>query len=408
MDRHVRDWRDATAGFGSRRRELNLNPHIARTAKVQSHSLLEATAVQARPQAMTSDAGEKRFSSGKQLATVAVLSVILSSAAHHAVAHWLGFSRNAPWARADAVYRRIGPQSGPQVFCAGSSLLVSGLSWPEIAQSLGRGIENWTVAGSSPEVWEVFQQQKRIGDTTVIGVSVYDLNEMRLTPERASFVPLTSTIADLWASGTDTELRHRILTQYAMRYVRVLYPMAGDVDKVLVAVRSKVADLMGQQARLQEHEGVVVEKNGVLDVEDAATNPSQWSAAHVLRRLEALSAENHGTHQFFNGPKSRALRRVLLRARQHGHVIVVILPVSQYYLDAFLDKPSLAAFEKALTEDMRAAPTATVVRLDHIPGISNNKFFLDLVHLNSSGRRMVTPVFLEEVKEDASRPKPQP
>ena len=353
-------------------------------------------------------AGEARPASGKRLAAIALLGLVLSSVANHALAHWLGLSRTAPWTGASAVYRRIGPQSGPQVFCAGSSLLVSGLSWPKVSESLGQGIENWTVAGSSPEVWEVFQQQTRVSTTTIIGVSVYDLNEMRLTPERASFVPLSMTASDLWSSRTDPDLRHRILTQYAMSYVRVLYPMAGDADKVLVGIRTKAADLLGQGASLQQHEGVVVERNGVLDVEDAMTSLSDWSSGRVLRRVEALRAENHGAHEFFNGPKGRAFRRVLLRAQQQGRVIVVVLPVSPYYADAFLDKTSAAAFERALGGYMATTPQATFVRLDRMPGISDNKYFLDLVHLNSSGRRMVTQVFLKEVNPGAFTAKSRP
>jgi hypothetical protein len=374
---------------------------------VHSDSTIETTTAQIRRKVIGSRAAETRPSSGKQLAAITLLCLVLSSVANHALARWLGLSRSAPWTRAEAVYRRIGPQSGPQVFCAGSSLLVSGLSWPQVSESLGQGIENWTVAGSSPEVWELFQQQKRVSTTTIIGVSVYDLNEMRLTPERASFVPLSTTAADLWSSRTNPDLRHRILTQYAMSYLRVLYPMAGDADKVLVGLRTKAADLLGREARLQQHEGVVVEKKGVLDVEDATISLGDWSLARVLRRVEALRAENHGAHEFFNGPKSRAFRRALLRAQQQGRVIVVVLPISQYYTDAFLDKTSIASFEKALGDDMSAAPQATLVRLDRVSGISDNKFFLDLVHLNSSGRRMVTQVFLKEVNEGASKVKPQ-
>jgi hypothetical protein len=369
--------------------------------------LLETTTVPVRVKAIGRGAGEPRPPSAKRVAAMALLCLVLSSAANHALAHWLGLSRSAPWTRAKAVYRRIGPQSGPQVFCAGSSLLVSGLSWPDVAESLGLGIENWTVAGSSPEVWEVFQQQKRISDATIVGVSAYDLNEMRLTPQRASFVPLTTTVEDLWASRTDPDLRHRILTQYAISYVRMLYPMAGDSDKVLVGLRSKAANLLGQQASLQQHEGVVVEKSGVLGVEDATSNLGDWSSGRVLRRLEAMRTENHGAHDFSNGPKGRALRRVLLRAQQQGRVIVVVLPVPRYYADAFLDKASLAAFEKALNDDLAVVPQATVVRLDRVPGISDNKYFLDPAHLNSSGRRLVTPVFLREVNQGAPKAKPE-
>jgi hypothetical protein len=383
------------------RQTENRIPMIRRIAKLHPDSL-ETIAVPVWVKVV----GQARPSSGKRLAAIALLSLVLSSVANHALAHWLGLSRSAPWHRANAVYRRVGPQRGPQVFCAGSSLLVSGLSWPEVSESLGQGIENWTVAGSSPEVWEVFQQQKRVSNTTIIGVSVYDLNEMRLTPERASFVPFSMTAPDLSSSRTDPGLRHRILSQYALLYVRVLYPTAGDADKVLVGLRAKAADLLGQEANLQQHEGVVVERKGVLDVEDAMTSLSDWSSARVLRRVEALRAENHSAHEFFNGPKSRAFRRVLLRAQEQGRVIVAVLPVSQYYADAFLDKTSIAAFEKSLGDEMAAAPQTTLVRLDRVPGISDSKYFLDLAHLNSSGRRLVTPVFLKEVSQGESKGKP--
>lgn len=345
---------------------------------------------------------------GKRLAVIALFSLVLSSVANHALAHWLGLSRNAPWTGASALYRRIGPESGPQVFCAGSSLLVSGLSWPRVSESLGEGVENWTVAGSSPEVWEVFQQRKRISDVTIIGVSVYDLNEMRLTPERASFVPLTATLADLWSSKPDADLRRRILTQYGMAYLQILYPVAGNADKVLVGLRKKIADLLGLQNGLEQHEGVVVERNGVLEVEDGDTNVSEWSPGRVLRRLESLRADTHGAHDFSAGPKSRALRRVLSRAQEQGRVIVVVLPVSQYYADAFLDKASIAKFDNALQNDMSVAPQATVVRLDRTPGISDNKYFFDLVHMNSSGRQVATSALLKTLDEGASQLKSHP
>jgi len=368
---------------------------------VHSDSLSKTTTAEL-PVTVISAGPELPRPSLKKLGLIVLLGVVLSSAANHALAHWLGLSRTAPWARAEAVYRRIGPQSGPQIFCAGSSLLVSGLSWPEVSDSLGQGVENWTVAGSSPEVWEVFQQQSRASNLTIIGISVYDLNEMRLTPERANFVPLGATMADMWSSRTDSDLRHRILNQYAISYVRVLYPLAGDADKVLIEVRTKAADLLGQKASLQEREGIVVEKKGVLDVQDTSTSLGDWSSARVLRRLEALRAENHGIHLFSAGPKNRALRRVLLRAQQQGRVIVVVLPVSRYYADAFLNQSSLNVFEQSLRQDMASTPEATLVRLDQVPGISDNKYFFDLVHLNSSGRQMATQLFLKEVNKSAS------
>lgn len=365
-------------------------------------SLVPTTRLPAGPKIFRSGPGDAKHCSGMQLAWIAFLSLALCAVANHCLAYWLGLARSAPW-RSEAIYRRIGPETGPQAFCAGSSLLIWGLSWPQVSEFLGQGIENWTVAGSSPEVWEVFQQQSRNTNTTIIGVSVYDLNEMRLTPDRARYVPLTQTIRDLWASGAEPALRDRILTQYAMMYVRLLYPMAGDADKVLVAIRSKAAEQLGLQSRLGEHEGVVVEQNGVLNVSDSMMKLSDWPSARVLRRVAALQGENRGSHKFFNGPKSRAFHRILFRAQQQGRVIVVVLPISHAYAEAFLDNSTLAAFERALNDAMATAPEATLVRLDRVPGISDNGYFADLVHLNSSGRGVVTPVFLKEMAESSSK-----
>lgn len=350
---------------------------------------------------------DARGSGGRQLAVIIFLSLALCSVANHCLAYWLGLARSAPWSRSIGNYRRIGSRNGPQVFCAGSSLLVSGLNWPEVSESMGQGIEDWTVAGSSPEVWEVFQQERRNSNTTIIGVSAYDLNEMRLTPDRAMYVPVTETASDLWSSGAPPGLRRRVLTLYAIKYMRLLFPLAGDADKVMVGLRREGAEHFGLQAKLEEHEGVFLEQKGVLGVGESPTTLSDWSSARVLRRIAALRAENHGSHQFVNGPKSYALHRVLLRAQQQGRVIVVVLPVSKAYAEEFLDHTTSADFERELNEVMTLVPEATLVRLDRLPDISDSRYFADLVHLNSLGRRVVTPVFLKEVADSGLSHKSQ-
>lgn len=370
---------------------------------MQVDSLAPMNRSRVPPKMFRSDVGHAPSSRGRQLAGVFFLSLVLCSVANHCLAHWLGLTRCAPWTRSMGNYRRVGPRSGPQVFCAGSSLLVSGLSWPEVSESLGQGIENWTVAGSSPEIWEAFQQQRRTSNTTIIGVSAYDLNEMRLTPDRATYVPVTETVRDLWASRAKPGLRRRILGQYAIIYVRVLYPLAGDADKVLAGIRSKAAEQLGLQGKLEEHEGVFLEQKGVLGVGESPTTLSDWSSARVLRRLAALRAENRGSHQFFDGPKSYAFHRVLLRAQQQGRVIVVVLPVSKAYTEEFLDKNTLAEFERELNEAMAIVPVATLVRLDRVPNISDSRYFADLVHLNSLGRRVLTPAFLKQMADSTSK-----
>jgi hypothetical protein len=47
------------------------------------------------------------------------------------------------------------------------------------------------------------------------------------------------------------------------------------------------------------------------------------------------------------------------------------------------------------------------VRLDRVPGITDDGYFADRVHLNSYGPRLTTPVFLREISESAFKRKPQ-
>ncbi len=375
--------------------------------KAGPRSPMATSGARLEPHLSGTDAGHARPSSGRRLAGIAFLSLALCSLANYLLASCVGIPLKAPWSRSAGIYRRIGAESGPQVFTAGSSLLGAGLSWPEVSESLGDGIENWSAGGSSPELWEVFQQRRPNPAMTIVGVSVYDLNEMRLTPERAEYVPLTETISDLWASKADPALSRRILTQYGMSYVRLLFPTAGYTDKVLVGLRYRLAQAVGLGARLQEHEGVVLERDGVLDAGEVTMKLSDWSSARILRRLAALRAENYGVHEFLGGPKRRAFERILLRARQHGPVFVVVLPVSKSYAQEFLDKNTLDEFERMLNEDMKIAPEVTLVRLDRVPEITDDGYFADHVHLNWYGRRLTTPVFLKEISESTSKRRSQ-
>jgi hypothetical protein len=335
-------------------------------------------------------------------ALVFLASLALASAADHLLASWLEFS--PPPRGYIGAYRRVGLEAGPQVFCAGSSLTVAALYWSEVSQTLGQGIETWSVAGSSPDIWEEWQQQSPRSTTTIIGISVYDLNEMHVAPDRANIVPLSQTISDLWSSHADSGLSHRLLTQYAFRYVRLFFPTAGNSDRVLVAVRARVADLLGRQVSLGQHEGVVVEPSPpALAAGESSASVSDWSSGRLLRRIAVLRDENRGRHEFSNGPKRRAFQRMLLRARQRGRVIVAVLPVAREYIEAFLDENAVAAFEREIHDVTAIAPEATVIRLDRVPGISNPSYFLDLAHMNSQGRRVATDAFLTEVTHGGSQ-----
>ena len=332
----------------------------------------------------------------KRTMAVIILSLAIASLANHLVAWWLKIS----WTPSDpmGIYRRVGPQDGPQVLAAGSSLLQSAMFWPRVSEALGEGIETWGVGGSSPEIWEQWQRRRPHSSTTIIGISVYDLNELHVADGRARFVPLAQTISDLRASHADPALAHRILTQYALQYVRKLFPTAGMADKVVEELRDKVAKLIGREASLAEHEGVVVEPPPpLLDAGNSTAAVSDWSSARLLRRMAALRSENRGRHEFFKGPKHMAFQRLLAQALRQGHVIVLVLPVTREYSEEFLDATTQAAFEKVIQEAMTSAPEATFVRLDRLPGISAPACFSDLVHMNSLGRRLSTQALLTEL-----------
>jgi hypothetical protein len=328
--------------------------------------------------------------SWKKLATVALVSMAITSSISHVLAHWLGITRST------GIYRRVGPVSGPQVFTAGSSLLVSGLDWPRISSVLGQGIENWSVGGSTPDIWEQFARRRHNGNLTVIGISLYDINETRVAADRAMCVPFGRSVSDLWTSAAEPDLWHRTLTQYSMKYLWLPFPTAGETEKVLVGMRRKAAELSGRQASLDAYEGVLLQPQGVLDGGKFTTNLTDWSSAKLQRRIEALGADIQDRHEFFRGPKRLALHRLIAASQKQGKVILVVFPVSKAYLTVWVNERVVRDFEKAVGEAKAAAPDTLVVRLDTIPDITDDANFWDLVHLNSTGRRLATNVFLQE------------
>jgi hypothetical protein len=335
-----------------------------------------------------------------QLAGIAFLSILTASIADHAVAGWIRRDvRGGGTGSEIGIYRRIGPKTGPQVFGAGSSLLEFDLSWGEVSAFLGQGIEKWGVAGSSPDIWEISQRVATNANLMIIGVSVYDLNELHLSAVRARIVPLAQTIRDLWDSGADWQFSRRLLGQYQLRHVRRLFPTAGDSDAVLVGLRTKVRERLNLASAAQDREGALfLPSEPVLEFGKLTARVSDWPAARLLRRLALLSAENGGRHAF-NGPKRLAFHRMLRRAQQQGRVIVVVLPVAQAYVDTFLTPDVVNRFEQALTEAFRIVPEARVIRLDQVQSLTSHDYSFDLVHLNSAGRRIATAAFLSKLQE---------
>jgi hypothetical protein len=337
-----------------------------------------------------------------QVLCIALLSILVASIADHGVAAWIRKDIGNAGAGSGpdiGTYRRIGPEAGPQVFCAGSSLLQFDLSWREVSDALGQGVENWGVAGSSPEIWELSQRVATNSNLMIIGVSAFDLNEHHLAEARAVIVPLGQTVHDLWDASASWQFSRRLLSQYPMVYLRKAFPTVGNSDAVLVGLRSKVREQLGLASAAEDREtALFLPSKPVLEFGESTVRVSDWTAGRLKRRLALVRAENGGRHSF-NGPKRLAFHRMLSRARQQGRVIVVVLPVTQAYVDEFVSPDVAEAFERAIADEVGNIPEVQVFRLDRVPGLPAHDNFMDLVHLNSAGRRLATAAFLNKLQE---------
>ena len=328
---------------------------------------------------------------GVSLLLVVAASVAVAAAANHVLAVSIGIGRGAD-------YRRIGPVSGPQVLCIGSSVLRYSLAWPDVSAVLGQGIEHTNVAGSTPEIWEVFQRQALNTDTTIVGLSPYDLNEYRIGTGHAFVVPLSQTVHDLRESGASWGFSRRVLSEYPMAYARVLFPTAGESNKVLVGVRRLIRQALKLSSSSEDAARVLaLPKEPLLDFGGDEGKLSDLARDRVLRRLSLLRAENRGMHAF-HGPKQLALRRIMDRASQLGRVILVVLPVSSDYRREFLPPHAAEQFDQAVADALARVPDAVVVRLDRVPELRSDDYFTDFVHMNSAGRAIATKVFTEAIQ----------
>ena len=331
-----------------------------------------------------------RLAAPKQLLVIVLTTILIASIADQGIAKVIGYGIGA-------TYRRVGPKVGPQVFCAGSSDLQYSLAWPEISKRLGQGIEHTNVAGSSPEMWEKFQLDAKNIDTTIVGISVHNLNEYRISRGFASMVPLIQTIRDLRESGTTWQVSRRVLSEYPMGYLRMLFPTAGDQDVFLVGIRRVVRQRLGLASASADAARVLALPNDdLLDFGADEQKLSDLPRDQVLRRLSLMRSDNRGMFSF-KGSKEIALRRILDRARQQGRVFVVVLPLSPDYIREFMTPNVTQEFEAVIAEVRHSFPTAIVVRLDNVPTLQSDDNFTDFVHMNSLGRAIATSIFIEQL-----------
>jgi hypothetical protein len=332
-----------------------------------------------------------------QLALILAVAIALAVAADQLAVAWLQMRTPT------VTFRRIGPESGPQVFCAGSSLLQFGLSWPELQSVCGQGFESWGVAGSTPREWEVFQKAATNTDTMILGIDLYDLNEEHLCDFSANLVSLKQTIRDLWRAGSDWKFSKRVLSEYPLEYVRVAFPTAARSNAVLVALRQRLPKKVGFLAGVGgEADALATLRSPILDFPASEAKVSDWSSTKMLRRLSSMRDENRGKHSFY-GPKRLALNRMLAAAKNRGRVIVVVLPVTPAYVHEFISPEIAGQFEKRVAEIRQIDPAAQVVRIDRIPSINSDDCFSDLVHLNARGRRIATDEFLRALGKQSGQ-----
>jgi hypothetical protein len=290
----------------------------------------------------------------------------------------------------------------PFALAEGSSLMIDGLSWKRISEEFGQGIENWFVAGSSPSEWEPLQGRASDARLTFIVVSAYDLNEQFLCDFRAGVVPLNQSIKDLWQSGADWPFMKRVMSQYPMEYLRLLFPTLGRSDGVMVGLREKLGELLQPWIKIDYEAGPTVGSGPDATNEEVKTGKiTEWSKARMLRRLTLMRSACQGKHTF-DGPKKLALLRMLQRAHQQGRVVVAVLPVSPIYSGEFLTPEVSRQFEESLAELQRRVPEANWVHLEQLPALNSNQYFWDLVHMNADGQRIATEAFLSKIRAESA------
>ena len=329
-----------------------------------------------------------------QLLIIACTVALITATFSHCVISWLKIetSFGGHWL--------LEPEGSQlSVFMAGSSLAGDGLSWRRISDERKLRIEGWGVAGSSPSELERFQFLATQAKLTIIVVSAYDLNEHFLSDFRADIVPFGQTIRDLWQSQSDWSFSKRLLSQYPISYLRMVFPTAGRSDGVMVGLREKVIKLAYAGFSLESEAGPTLSLNNSTLIQDYKKERiTNWSPGRMLRRLAALRSSCQGKHRF-DGPKKLALLRMLRQAQKQGRALVVVLPVSPAYEKELLAPEVRREFQEALTDIGHSMPEVYWVRIDEVKKLNSNDYFWDLVHMNVDGQNIATEVFLRKFVE---------
>jgi hypothetical protein len=280
-----------------------------------------------------------------------------------------------------------------------------GISWEKISTQLNMEIRVWGIAGSSPFEWEQFQKQVPEARTTFIVVSAVDLDEALISDFRAAIVPFGHTVKTLLAIQADRNYSKRVLSQYPITWLRVLFPTLGRSRGIMGDLRIKIGNLIKPSSRTSESEAGPTIKFGkeTSDDEYKRQRMSDWSESKIVGKLVAMSVTFTSGHSF-NGPKKLAFERMLQYADQKGRTFVVVLPVSPAYTKTFLWPETAQKFEDSLAELQRSAPRAEWLRLDQLPALSSADNFCDVGHLNVFGKQIATAALQDWVRQPGRQP----
>jgi hypothetical protein len=346
-----------------------------------------------------SSSGFPQKNRGLQLALIVAVVTLLTAVGSHLVVAWLGI--RAGWGE----HRTAGTEwPKPLAYVAGSSLLGDALDVQQACRALEQGMQTWFVAGSSPCEWAELQSRAPDAQMTIIGISAYDMNEHFLSDYRPNVVPLSQTISDLVHSQSSWAFGKRVISQYPLTSLRILFPSVGRSGGVMGGVRDRFEKIFRPGVKVEAEAGPTVPDWGGMVVDPSRLEKiSDWSDAYLLRRLSKLKSACQGRHSY-DGPKMLALQRMLKQANRQGRTIVLVLPVSPAYQAEFLDALTVAHFEAALAELRNAFPEVIWQRIDQVPALNSNEVFWDVVHMNVHGKKIATANFLSRMQEHTEQP----
>lgn len=323
--------------------------------------------------------------------------VAVASLVSHAVARWVELRSPTP------IFRRVGPTEGPQVICAGSSVLQFGISWSAVSDLLGQGIGSWGLGGSTPLEWDVFDQWTQNSNAMIAGISKYDLNEGHSCNWSANVVPLSQMVSDLRATNISWDHSKNVLSQYPLAYARTLFPTAGNADALLVGLRRKLVEVRqavtggdrvaAAQPVNDAADAATPADHNTLELGGSSERMSDWPPAKLRRRLAHFTR-----YHAYQGPIRLAFRRMLARGQERGRVVVVVLPVSPSYERELTTEDARQAFEAAVAELQRDFAAAAFIRLDQVDALKTDEVFEDPVHLNGTGKQIATPALLDALR----------